>query len=351
MKVFLWFVDGLGLGPDDPRVNPLAAGSYPALERLLAGRPVAFAGWRPSPEGPGAAAAVDAALGVPGLPQSATGQTALLTGRNAPAVLGRHVNGYPTPTLVRLLQSGNLFTHAVRAGLRATFLNAFGPGYLQLLARYKEEHGWPSTAEQGAVLAAARDLPVEQVPARLRRRRFRPSVSTVAVDAAGLPLRGPADLERGLAVPHDITGEFFGGWASLTVEEAAEAALRVWDDHDLTFFEFFMTDLAGHSQDRARAEELLARLDRFAGLLLGAMDPRRHLLVLVSDHGNVERLDQRTHTDNPVPFAAWGAGAGDLVAGAAAITDVTPRLLALLGVDSPGDGGDAVPPRRATRGA
>ena len=79
-------------------------------------------------------------------------------------------------------------------------------------------------------------------------------------------------------------------------------------------------------------EALLQRLDRFAQGLLGAMDARRQTLVLISDHGNVEQLDQRTHTRNPVPFAAYGAGAADLVAGAAAITDVMPRLLALLGI-------------------
>lgn len=332
MRIFLWFVDGLGLGPDDPQVNPLAAGAYPALGRLLAGRPVAFPGWRRGPDGLAAAAALDATLGVPGLPQSATGQAALLTGQNAPLLVGRHINGYPTPTLVRLLQRDNLFMRLARSGLRATFLNAFGAGYLRLFARYKEEMGWPGTPAQAAVFAAAEGFPAEQVPPGLRRRRFRPSVSTVAVDAAGLPLRGPVDLEQGWAVPHDITGAFFTGRDAFSVEAAVEAALQVWNDHHLTFFEFFMTDLAGHRQDRAQVEALLQRLDRFAQGLLGAMDARRQTLVLISDHGNVEQLDQRTHTRNPVPFAAYGAGAADLVAGAAAITDVMPRLLALLGI-------------------
>ncbi|HEX6989242.1 MAG TPA: alkaline phosphatase family protein, partial [Bacillota bacterium] len=290
-----------------------------------------------------AAAAVDAGLGVPGLPQSATGQTALLTGRNAPALVGRHINGYPTPTLVRLLRADNLFIRLQREGLRATFLNAFGAGYLQLLARHKERLGWASTPRQREALRAAGDRLAEPVPARLRRRRFRPSVSTVAVDAAGLPLRGPRELEQGLAVPHDLTGAFWAGREMLSVEQAVDAALRVWRDHDLTFFEFFMTDLAGHSQDRPQAEQLLQRLDRFALGLLAAMDPRRQTLVLISDHGNVERLDTRTHTTHSVPFAAYGAGAATLVEGASAITDVTPRLLERLMPGRP----QAVPRRGA----
>src|SRR5690606_4685625 len=38
LSILLFFVDGFGLGPDDPRVNPLAAApdAYPGLNRLLA---------------------------------------------------------------------------------------------------------------------------------------------------------------------------------------------------------------------------------------------------------------------------------------------------------------------------
>jgi hypothetical protein len=40
---------------------------------------------------------LDASLCVPGLPQSATGQAALLTGLNAPELMGRHIEGFPPP--------------------------------------------------------------------------------------------------------------------------------------------------------------------------------------------------------------------------------------------------------------
>ena len=76
------FVDGVGLGSLDPATNPFVRARTPTLRALLGG-PLA------GPESVESAMAtlvpLDARLGVSGLPQSATGQTALLTGENAPA--------------------------------------------------------------------------------------------------------------------------------------------------------------------------------------------------------------------------------------------------------------------------
>ncbi|MCB0133540.1 MAG: hypothetical protein KDD75_00330, partial [Caldilineaceae bacterium] len=81
-RVIVLFLDGVGLGPDDPFVNPLAVDAYPALRELLEGhRPVADTGRLST-----AAAELvptDANLGVAGRPQSATGQAAIVTGINA----------------------------------------------------------------------------------------------------------------------------------------------------------------------------------------------------------------------------------------------------------------------------
>ncbi len=92
-RVLFFFVDGLGLGADDPATNPVARARTPAFERLLGGRRLC------GPERVQTDAATmvpaDATLGMPGLPQSATGQTALLTGINAAAEIGRHLTAYP----------------------------------------------------------------------------------------------------------------------------------------------------------------------------------------------------------------------------------------------------------------
>ena len=101
MPVIMVFLDGVGLGRDDPATNPLARpDTVPGLERLTLHRLVA----RDFPwigESCGGVA-VDATLGIPGLPQSATGQAALLTSVNASALLGRHQNGFPGVRLRQL---------------------------------------------------------------------------------------------------------------------------------------------------------------------------------------------------------------------------------------------------------
>ena len=136
-RVLLLFVDGLGLGGSDPAVNPVVGGACPALARLLAEEAVP----------------VDACLGVPGLPQSATGQAALLTGVNAPRAMGRHVEGFPGPALQEIVREHNLLRAAAAAGLRVTLANAY--------------------FMDSVTMAAIR----------------RPSVTTVAALSAGVPLR------------------------------------------------------------------------------------------------------------------------------------------------------------------
>src|SRR4051812_31947714 len=87
VRVALLFIDGVGVGRADPEVNPLARRPY-LLSRFT------DAPGTPLPAG-GLFQAVDPTFGVPGRPQSATNQTALLTGQPAPVHLGRHVLGFP----------------------------------------------------------------------------------------------------------------------------------------------------------------------------------------------------------------------------------------------------------------
>ena len=73
--VLLLFVDGVGLGERDPDKNPLLRAR---LRRLRVAQGL------PPPDPTGLLVPTDACMGVPGLPQSATGQTAILAGVNAP---------------------------------------------------------------------------------------------------------------------------------------------------------------------------------------------------------------------------------------------------------------------------
>src|SRR5690606_27113594 len=99
--VLFVFLDGVGLGAPDPEHNPFAIARLPVLTDLLDGeRP--FARTAPLHTANATLVGLDSRLGLDGLPQSGTGQSALLTGRNAPRLFGRHFGPW-TPTALRPL--------------------------------------------------------------------------------------------------------------------------------------------------------------------------------------------------------------------------------------------------------
>jgi hypothetical protein len=290
MGAVLVFVDGFGLGEDDPAKNPVARAHLKRL-RILRDRPA------PDPEG--VLVSADACMGVPGLPQSATGLTSILAGVNAPAAVGRHINGYCTKSLRELLDGRSLFGRVLAAGGKATFANAYTASYLERLPRFL-------------------------------------SVSTVATLRAGLRLRTLEDLTRGEALFHDYTNRLLPerGYEVPTIppREAGELLARLAHQHSFTMYEHFLTDLAGHGQDMARGVELLENLEDFVDGVLSTIDRSVNLVVLASDHGNLEDLSTRRHTRNPVPAIFWGADAASAAAGVRSIADIAPAILRHLGV-------------------
>lgn len=307
MKVMMFFIDGLGLGDDDPDRNPLMTAAMPAFRSLLGGRPL----WRGAVPFRGAdvaAVPTDACLGVPGLPQSATGQTTIFTGRNGAQAIGRHLNAYPTPSLKAILNEHSIFKRVVERGLSATFLNAFRPEFFAWAAAGQPQH--PD-------------------------RRYRPSASTVAALAAGLQVFRDFDqLRRGEAVGFDIDHHLLRelGYDLDPVDpaEAGRRAARVAAQHHFTLYEHFLTDKAGHAQDMAEARRVLERLDGFLAGLLEALPPD-HLLVITSDHGNIEELSVKQHTTNPVATIVRGPGAADVAGRIRSLEDIAPAILDVVG--------------------
>jgi len=278
--VLMLFVDGIGLPTNPDAPTPLRNDVCPSLMALLEQDTVA----------------TDAGLGVPGLPQSATGQTALLTGINAPAVVGRHMEGFPGKALRDIVRQHNIFRKLADAGFSSTFAN----GYLAAL--------------------------VEDVHA-LRVK----SVTTVAALSAFGDVRRLPHLMSQDAVSHDLTRESLAarGYRGpcIAPEQAANDLATIAATHAFTLFEFFQTDRAGHRADLDAAENVLRKFDRFLAALLLRTDAAGILLVLTSDHGNIEDASVRTHTHNPVPFAARGPGAADLRSQIRDLTDITPAIL------------------------
>lgn len=290
------FVDGIGLGPGDSN-NPLSHGSGPGFDRLLEGPMVLGA----RPRSGVVLRELDATLGVEGLPQSATGQTSLLTGVNASALLGRHMTAFPGARLQQLLRRSSVVRRLAEAGMRCTFANPF--------------HADPYD----------------------RARRGRLSATTRAIMAAGLPFRRIGDLSAGRAVSWDVCrdrwwrGESLGV-ATIEPQAAGRDLARLASGYDFTLYETFMTDLAGHRRFGWTAAEALRRLD---GLLAGILDSEVEGLtvLLTSDHGNLEDASVTGHSRNPVPLLVQGPRAGAFRE-AASLTDVTPAILDTLGVGS-----------------
>jgi bisphosphoglycerate-independent phosphoglycerate mutase (AlkP superfamily) len=158
-------------------------------------------------------------------------------------------------------------------------------------------------------------------------------VTTVAARTAGIRLRDLDDLTKGQALHHDFTNHLLKirghSVPPLSAEEAAQRLAEITAEHDLTYYEYIQTDLAGHAQDMDRAVALLEGLDLFVSRLVEHLDLSRHLLVLVSDHGNVEDLGTAGHTWNRVPTMVWGRGQERFVRRIYALTDITPALLTI----------------------
>ncbi|MGD9547919.1 MAG: alkaline phosphatase family protein [Candidatus Krumholzibacteriia bacterium] len=294
-KTLLIFIDGLGWGPADSVTNPCHA---------YGGQCFRFPD--PAPDGPvpvfrsGWARPIDAVLGVDGVPQSATGQTTLLTGVNAQAALGRHLTGFPNAALRAILLEHSILKILAGRGYRARFLNAFRPLF------------WKLSREQQLTLSA----------------------TTVANLAAGLPFFDLEDVKAGRSIYQEFTNrelqERGFDVPVFTPEEAGRVLARNARLHDFTFFEYFQSDKAGHSRDHVRIGGELAKLDAFLEAVLGELETDLAgdlLVVLTSDHGNLEDTRKHSHTTNPVPLMAWGCGSRDFVTGIEGLDQVTPAIL------------------------
>lgn len=290
MGVLLLFVDGVGLGEPDPEKNPLVRARLNRL-RLAQGFP--------APDPTALLVPTDACMGVAGLPQSATGQTSILAGVNASAVVGRHINGYCTKSLAALLDGRSVFSRVKAGGGDATYANAFTPRFLEKPPRFL-------------------------------------SVSTVAVTQAGLRLRTLEDLARGEALFHDFTNRLLperGCYLPpITPHQAGARLAAITTAHAFTMYEHFLTDLVGHAQDMVRAVEVLENLESLLDSALAHLDLSANTVILTSDHGNVEDLSTKRHTLNPVPTLLWGKGSSDLAAAIRDLSDITPAILRHLDV-------------------
>jgi len=278
MRVLFIFLDGVGLGVDDPNINPFARLEMPFLQSLLGGnkllaKSAPYAGERAT------LLALDASLGVNGFPQSATGQAVLLTGINIPKEIGEHYGPKPNPAVAKYLLNGNLFSQLIKKNRTAALLNAYPPRYFD-------------GVDSGKRLYSAIPL---------------------AVTSARLPLFDKADYYAGRALSADFIGN---GWRGMLgfpdapvykPYEAGNKLAELANQSDFSFFEYWASDYAGHKQDMNWAIEQFKTFDEVLNGLCNQWDDKNGLILITSDHGNMEDLSTRRHTDARVPGLLIGS--------------------------------------------
>ncbi|MDT8307631.1 MAG: metalloenzyme domain-containing protein, partial [Anaerolineae bacterium] len=158
----------------------------------------------------------------------------------------------------------------------------------------------------------------------------------LAATSAGLPLRNADDLRAGRAVSPDFTAQGWRdhlGYDDIPLLSPAEAGTRIGDlaqTHTFSFFEHWPSDRSGHRGSLQEAVEHLELIDAALGGLLESWDEESGLLVITSDHGNIEAKDRRRHTANPVPTILVGAGHAGLASRIHDLTDIAPVVRTFL---------------------
>jgi hypothetical protein len=277
MKILFLFLDGIGLGEDNPEINPFVRANMPYLESLLGGKKITKSA-APFESDIATLKAIDPNLGVKGLPQSATGQAVLLTGINIPAELGYHYGPKPNPEVAQYLNGHTIFSKTLNAGKKTALLNAYPPRYFDGIDSGKRLYS--------------------SIP--------------LALTNAGVPLFTEKDYYAGNALSADFTGE---GWRTFLgfkdaplfdPESAGSNLANLASQYDFSFFEYWASDYAGHKQDMEWAVKQLEILDGVLKGLLSKSDCQSDLLLITSDHGNMEDLGTRKHTSANVPLLLFG---------------------------------------------
>ena len=279
MKIIFLFVVGIGLR-ESAADNPVNSEVCPTLWRLIEKH----------------SKPIDACLGVDGPPQSATGQATMFTGVNCPMAMGRHCEGFPGPALRKIVESDNLFLQLKKLGKKIRFADAYLVDSVDELAS----------------------------------RRFK-SVTTVMALTVPESVATADDLISDNALMQDLTRETiqdrYPNIPIIPPQRAAEHLFDIALKNDFTLYEFFQSDVAGHSMDYARACAVLRVYDRFLAALTRYAEAAKLTIVLTSDHGNVESMGERGHTRNPVPLIVVGPQEEDMRNSIDSLSDVAPSIL------------------------
>lgn len=163
-SVLLIFIDGLGIGEMNNEFNPFV--------NLKNSEPLNhFQNYKSEVIFQGRIISTNPRLGIEGRPQSASGQTTILTGINAPKLLGFHKQGFPNQALRDVIAENSIFLQLKQRKIEPNlFVNTYTPQFFEQTPRWK-------------------------------------SATTCAVEAAGMMFRRLPDLLGEKALFHDFTNQ------------------------------------------------------------------------------------------------------------------------------------------------
>lgn len=293
MSIYFIFVDGLGLAQSNKN-NPIPQIKLSLFNDLVSekGFSISSASIKRSNH---VFIPVDANLETEGLPQSGTGQVSLFTGVNAAEPIGKHFGPYPHSQTHSILEKWSLVKRLNQENRTFRFMNAYPPIFFKI---GEERNRWSTT--------------------------------TLMCRQQSHPLHTIDDiyLDRGITaeITQEVWKERLGlDIPTISIEAAATRMIQTAESFDVVMYEYYLTDKAGHEMDIMFAEKVLQRLDAFVGFLYRNLRSN-DLIVITSDHGNIEDLSVKTHTRNPVPLIALGKNA-EAFSRAQSITDVVPIMM------------------------
>ncbi len=261
------FLDGVGIGENDPDKNPFIKKKFKFLEDTFGTTPHLQNSYLH--KGNAFLFPVDACMGVEGLPQSGTGQTAIFTGINASKEIGKHFGPFPYTTLVPIIKEKSIFKWFTDNDYKVSFVNPYPKIFFDYLKR------------------GGRRLSV-------------PSLSSLLTE---IPLKKTVDLRNGNAVSAEINNYRWQNKLKYKLpiikpQTAARRIFRMAEKNQLVFFEYFFSDHLGHWRNKDEFDYCLSILDEFLLYLIANCGEERTILIC-SDHGNLEDMSVKTHTRNP----------------------------------------------------
>ena len=279
-RTLLIFLDGVGIGENDSSINPFIKKRFRFLEEIFGDTPNIES--KELSKGNKYLFPVDANMGVAGIPQSGTGQTSIFCGVNASEIIGKHFGPFPFSTLKPIIEKDNIFNFFLEKGMKVSFANAFPKIFFDYI-------------NSG---------------------RKRLNVTTLMALNSNVKMFDVDDMLAGKGVSSDITN---GRWNTklkydlpiITPEEAASTLLNISSENDFTLFEYFFTDHLGHGRNKDEFDTLLDDLDRFLFKIISEF-PEEATLLICSDHGNLENIGIKGHTNNPTLTITTGYKALEL---------------------------------------